>query len=121
MIEERNVVRAVIRDGWKYLAFYRWLTPERRWKPAEKRPPFELDDAPVREELYDLARDPREQYDRSAESPQRLVSLRAVLKEYVESSNLDEDARRSTEEESAAEISPETLERLRALGYRRAD
>jgi hypothetical protein len=111
----------VIRDEWKYLAFYRWLPPERRGKSAEERPPLTLDDAPIREELYDLGRDPLEQHDLSAESPRRLMAMRAVLAEYLDSTDLDEASRRSAEEESAAEISPETLERLRALGYRRAD
>lgn len=121
LIEERNAVRAVIQDDWKYLAFYHWIPPERRGQTTGRTEALELDGAPVREELYDLAQDPLEQQERSAESPPQLEALRTVLREYVESTNLDYGARRSAGEESAAEISPETLERLRALGYRQAE
>ncbi len=121
LIEERNVVRAVVQDQWKYLAVHRWTAPERRGQPSGKRAPLRLDDAPIREELYDLSRDPLEQQDRSADSPPQLGSLRRVLREYVESTNLDYGTRRSTGKKAAAEISPETLEQLRALGYRQAE
>ena len=110
LIEERNVVRAVIQDEWKYLASYRWISPERRGRTAGKPEPLELDGAPIREELYHLPRDPLEQQDRSAESPRQLEFLRTVLREYVESTNLNYGTRRSAGEESAAEISPETLD-----------
>jgi arylsulfatase len=120
LIEERNVVRAVVQDQWKYLAVHRWAAPERRAQTAGKREPLQLDGSPIREELYDLSRDPLEQQDRSADSPRQLGSLRNVLREYVESTNLDYGTRRSTGRNAAAEISPETLERLRALGYRQA-
>jgi arylsulfatase A-like enzyme len=118
LIEKRNVVRSVTQDEWKYLAVHRWVPPERRSHTAEEPEPLELDGAPIREELYDLTRDPLEQQDRSADSPQRLESLRAALREYLESAKRDSDARRPTEESSAAEISPEMEEQLRALGYR---
>ena len=84
----------------------------------------QLDGSLIREELYDLSRDPLEQQDRSAVPSQRsqqLASLRSVLREYVESTNLDYATRRSKGREAAAEISPETLEQLRALGYRQAE
>jgi arylsulfatase A-like enzyme len=121
LIEERNVVRAVVQDQWKYLAVHRWAAPERRGRPSGKREPLQLDDAPIREELYDLSRDPLEQQDRSADSPPQLGSLRRVLQEYVESTNLDYGTRRATGRKAAAEIPPETLERLRALGYRQVE
>jgi len=122
LIEERNVVRAVIQDEWKYLAVHRWISPERRAQTAGKPEPLELDGAPpIREELYDLALDPLEQQDRSVDSPRRLASLRNALSEYLESTGPSSGAKRSSDQESAAEISPETLERLRALGYRQAE
>ncbi len=121
LIEERNAVRAVVQDQWKYLAVHRWAPPERRGQPAGMREPLQLENAPIREELYDLSRDPLEQQDRSADSPQQLASLRSVLREYVDSANLDYGTRRSTGRKAAAEIPPETLERLRALGYRQAE
>jgi arylsulfatase A-like enzyme len=122
LIEERNVVRAVVQDEWKYLAVHRWTPPEGRGgRKAEKPEPVELDRAPIREELYDLSRDPLERQNRSAESKERLESLRAVLRAYLDSADLDYAERRSAGKQSAAEIPPETLEQLRALGYRQAD
>jgi len=121
LIEERNVLRAVIQDEWKYLAFYRWVSPEQRGGGDAKAEPLEFDAAPIREELYDLARDALERRDRSADSPERLACMRDALRDYLESTNLNSGVKRSTGRKAAAEFSPETLERLRALGYRQAE
>jgi hypothetical protein len=81
----------------------------------------DLDDEPVREELYDLSRDPLERQDLSADSPEQLASMRAVLRDYLDSAKLSSAGERSAGRESAPEFSAETLERLRALGYRQAE
>ncbi len=54
-------------------------------------------------------------------SPEQLASMRTVLREYLESVKLSSAGERSAGRESAPEFSPETLERLRALGYRQAE
>jgi hypothetical protein len=114
-------VRAVIQDEWKYLAVHRWTSPEERGGKTDKKAPVSLEGDPIREELYDLARDPLEREDRSADAPHRIASLRRALRDYVESTNFDYRTRESTEGRPDAEISPEMLERLRALGYRQAE
>lgn len=60
-------------------------------------------------ELYDLARDPLEQHDRSAQHPIRTAALRALLEEW----------RRGgvSEEAASAEIPADALEQLQRLGY----
>jgi arylsulfatase len=116
LLGKRNVVRAVIRDEWKYLAVHRWVAPEQRGSPDGK-PELESSGVQVREELYHLAEDPLEQQDRSADSPRRLASMRAILRQYLRSTKPDSGASRPTGREPAAEISPGARERLRALGY----
>jgi choline-sulfatase len=64
------------------------------------------------EALYDLARDPREQADRSSELPDLREDLRAQYAAYAK------HARKYTAEETAeVELDPESVEKLRALGY----
>lgn len=66
-----------------------------------------------RRELYDLRSDPTEQRDLAERDPDRVEELRAALAEY-------RSARRARRRSAAAdleELSPERLERLRALGY----
>lgn len=64
-----------------------------------------------RTELYDLAEDPAEKNDLSGERPERASELRATLEERMETMG-GEDG--SSEE---VEMSDETVDKLRALGY----
>ena len=85
---------AVIADGWKLI--------QNTERPAD-HPEFEL---------YDFERDALDQHDVAAEHPQVVERLAGMISEWQEASlavklMADEDA----------EISPEELEKLRALGY----
>jgi arylsulfatase A-like enzyme len=60
-------------------------------------------------QLFDVARDPRERRDLAAEQPERAAELERRIADW---------RRQHTRQETAPEaISPEDLERLRALGY----
>ena len=63
-----------------------------------------------REELYDLANDPAEQYDVARKWPQRVAAMAKVL----ETMPREAAAQRDLEEIA---LDPEQLEELRALGY----
>ena len=61
-------------------------------------------------ELYDLASDPNEERDLATEQPERVRFLVARLQQWLEDGPLPYDS-------VAAELSPETVEKLRVLGY----
>ena len=88
-------IRAVIRDGWKYI----------RTEPASDGA------GDVREELYDLRSDRGERKDRCASEPARCAAL------HQEWLAFDRAAPRWQPEPAVLEVSPEQAERLRALGY----
>jgi len=114
----RNVLRSVVHDGWKYVTAQRWVPPARR--AAEERA---TEDAPeptvapwgplVREELYDLERDPGELRDRTSAAPERLAELRAILAHDAETRR----TRAAPPAVPAAQVTPDEQERLEALGY----
>lgn len=121
LIAERNVARAVIDGDWKYVAALKWLPPEIR--PAAARVEDELRRAGdsttvdlkgpiVREELYDLAADPRELHDACASNPQVCRAMSSQMQRYVASSTSGLEA-----QPHPHDLSPEDRQRLRALGY----
>jgi len=65
-------------------------------------------------ELYDLAADPREQTNLAAGKPEVVARLARVLEAWHKSAL---QARLKPDSEAAGSMSPEQLERLRALGY----
>lgn len=88
-------MRAVIRDGWKYI----------RTEPAAEG------GGEVRQELYDLRSDRRERQDRCASEPARCAALHQQWLAF------DRAAPRWQPEPATLEVSPAQAERLRALGY----
>jgi arylsulfatase A-like enzyme len=60
-------------------------------------------------QLFDVARDPRERRDLAAEQPERAAELERRIAEWR--------AQHTRAETAPEAISPEDLERLRALGY----
>ena len=112
LIPRRNVVRAVMHDGWKYVVAQRWVPPERRGqRPPKPVPRVESWGPPVYEALYHVRADPDERHDRLAEEPERRRALRALLAEQVAS------GRPLPDPAQAPAVDPEQAERLRALGY----
>ena len=90
-------------------------TEQRRWF-AMRQNGYTLLELPAegRVELYDLDSDPAEQHDLAAQQPERVAAMRARLESWWESN------RELAEQFGAggrAELSPQALERLRALGY----
>lgn len=92
VIDGDRTLRAVVHDGWKYLR-------------------TESPDGTVREELYDLVRDPGERSDRAGEEPERLARLRERARAFRER------APRFEPRAARLDVDPEQAERLRALGY----
>jgi arylsulfatase A-like enzyme len=88
-------MRAVVRDGWKYI----------RTEPAPGR------DESVREELYDLRGDGGERVDRAASEPERRAAM------YQQWLAFERAAPRWEPAAATLELSPGQAERLRTLGY----
>lgn len=68
----------------------------------------------LKTQLYDLASDPHELTDLSQEKPQEAARLQANLLEWLDFQFLDARLRQTLEHQS---LSPETVERMKALGY----
>jgi arylsulfatase len=116
LLSERNVVRSVLWDGWRYVAAQRWVPAHER--SAKLRPPAttalpSVDPwGPlVHEALYHVREDPGETRDRLAAEPERSRALRGLLAGAIGGS------REPPETSHEPGVSPEDAERLRALGY----
>lgn len=124
LIQERNVVRAVVAGGWKYIAAQRWLVPGERPRAAAEEDSLrsrggarvDLSGPVVHEELYHVADDPQERRDLVAAAPEPLRRLRERMR-----ATLDACAQRRGDRGRGAlqaePPSPADAERLRSLGY----
>ena len=128
VIRERCIHRAVLAGTWKYIATTLDCPPGERRAIAADYPnrlraaadgsvasPDEW--APPRRELvFDLAGDPSETSDLSAEAPERLAELRRVLDNYAV--HVREHGLAGTAAMAPADlIDPDQAERLESLGY----
>jgi len=117
LIARRQIVRAVLRDDWKYIASWRRVPPADRGSRPEATPATAPDlwGPPVREELFELRSDPGEKDDRSASEPGILSELADALAEFRDRGpNYGFSAAPSAPSPGPSD---ETSERLRALGY----
>jgi arylsulfatase A-like enzyme len=80
VLRDRCVLRAVISEGWKYIAAQDWPNPNAR--EAILGDPRPIWAEPERELLFNLREDPNELLDLSSTSADRLALLRAALAEY---------------------------------------
>lgn len=118
LLGERNVLRGVMQDGWKYIAAVRWLEPDERPQAAARENELRRQAGgglvpqwgpPVREELFRLASDAREQRNLASRAPGTVAELRTLVENFASRC----PARRSPPRTlSAAEA-----ERMRVLGY----
>lgn len=118
LVGERNVLRAVLDGGWKYVAAVRWLEPEERAAAAEQEnerrqrsgggqvPPW---GTAVREELFRLASDAREKTNLVSRAPEIASELRAHIEKFERRCPARAPAPRT--------LAPAEAERMRVLGY----
>ena len=108
LLGRRSVLRSVVHEGWKYIAVHREVVPEQRSAhdaANPKRGPWQA--APVREQLFDLTRDPQERHDLAAEHPERIEEMAKRLPVL----------RQAPASEPDASLGDAERERLRQLGY----
>jgi arylsulfatase A-like enzyme len=96
VVPDLCVLRAAVRGDWKLVDVVRWIAPAEREAALPNRDVRLAQIArgeatatdpwadPVRSELHDLSRDPREERDLGAEAPDRLAPLRVLLEDYAE-------------------------------------
>jgi arylsulfatase A-like enzyme len=121
LIQHRSLIRTVIQGPWKYIASQRWLPPAER--PGALSRHLEIEDNEefhldiwgpiVHEELYDLAKDPREEHALPMnEEGRKLRGMLDKYRSYCQQHGLKADPR-----SREAALSKEELENLRSLGY----
>jgi arylsulfatase A-like enzyme len=115
LIHDRNLLRSISDDRFKYVATWRWLAPEERPAALVRTtavPALDTWGPPVAEELYDLRDDPAERHDLADQRPLELARLRAEMERYLDSCD-----RRLSRRRPGAEAGGEEADALRALGY----
>ncbi|MCX8071144.1 MAG: sulfatase [Candidatus Binatia bacterium] len=120
-ITERNVVRALWWQGWKYVVARRWLDPDQRSHSSKieeqlrstgNTPPLPPAGAEVREELFHLASDPLEQRNSISDAGEVLAGLRTHARDQEERCPLA-----GTRPKAPVTLAPHEAEALRQLGY----
>ncbi|MCX5757904.1 MAG: hypothetical protein NTU83_05260 [Candidatus Hydrogenedentes bacterium] len=126
LLETRGHIRAVIHDGFKYIASPKWLTPDGCSEAATHQKPaiaqvragtFKNIDPfgpTVYEALYDLRADPGEKQDIMAKVPEKARQLKSILDGYV--AKCAKLPHRS-EPPAGPELSPEMKQQMDDLGY----
>ena len=115
LITERNVVRSVSQDGWKYVAWVRRLPPEARpdaialqnRRAGDPGADPDVWGEVVFEELFHLPSDPAERVNLIERYPERARRLGEVL----------DRLRERASEPEPAQTDPEDREALESLGY----
>lgn len=105
----------VAEDGVGHAAVFatgvKWRPKEHSLRTSERK--LIVDFATQRAQLFDVVTDPLEKVDRAAVAPEELASWRVRLEQHV--SEMQRQAPRSVQ--PSTELTVETTERLRALGY----
>ena len=124
LIKHRNVLRATIKDEWKYIAAQRWLTPEERAELSQAERdlikemsavPFDVWGPVVHEELYNLEEDPLEQNNLIDVKPEKRQELSQVLADYRVS--YKNGLGKPPPQARHPRLTQKEIERLRSLGY----
>jgi len=125
LVQHRNVLRAVVKDNWKYFASASWTLPENR--PSRliiDIDQFELTPSlhvgtwnPIRyEALYDLTTDPGEKTNVIASNPAKRDELRKILDQYEARCKLFHKGE-IRQGNTRPALSPEEIKKLKSLGY----
>jgi len=121
LLDNRNVLRTIVKDNWKYIATVKWISPKRRssliraghdFLKVNKK--FNFWRAPIREELYNLSDDPGETKNLANSEPAILDRFRTVMNTYLTSCKDNQGLGGAG---SLDDLSAEELEKIRALGY----
>lgn len=124
LIQHRNVLRSVTVGPWKYIQVRQWLNPrqrselvrnERKHEEAALKVDFDPWGPVVREELYNLADDPRETRNLKKSEPELFEQLQVVMQLF------EKRAREMSPDQGgrgqAPELDQAMLEALKAIGY----
>ena len=123
LLDNRNVLRAIVKDNWKYIAILKWISPQARSSLLRAGHDFLNGDEsfdfwtePIREELYNLSEDSKETKNLAETALEKLGKFRTFLAEYLKSCTKTVDAK---DPDSLKDLSKEELEKIRSLGYLR--
>jgi len=122
LIQHRNIIRAVIKDNWKYIAALKFLEPRERpdvlFNVAEfeenKKLHLDIWGPVIHEELYDLSIDPGEQ--RRVANKKKQHEMRAMIQKYKKVCS-HKKLPTPLEDTKKHPLSQEDIKRLKTLGY----
>lgn len=120
LLDNRNVIRALVKDDWKYISTLKWISPAERsallragHNFLKLDPSFDFWTDPIQEELYDLSTDPEESINLADKEKEKLERFRSVMNNYLQSTS----EKRLSDTRSLEDLSEEELEKIRQLGY----
>ncbi len=127
-LQERNVLRTVVKNGWKYSAWRKRLSPVECAQTVKNMKkirtkinsgeikPVELWGNVVYEELFNIQNDPNEKKNLIKSHPEKAKELSSILDAYRESCALS-SKQRDNKTTPKVELSEEEIKQLEALGY----
>lgn len=124
LLQHRNILRAVIRNDWKYMAYVIWTEPEKRPRKTQKTPQEIAKDpalqvdvwSPIqREELFHVSDDPEEQHNLLNLQPTISDEMRRILARYE--SRCKVMRRDASNRVNTNPLTARELEKLKGLGY----
>jgi arylsulfatase A-like enzyme len=125
LVQHRNMLRAIVKDNWKYTAAVKWALPEDRLNlvrmditefEKDKKRHIDIWGAIIREELYDLSTDPEERFNIIGANTAKRDELRKILDQY-ENRCKTKHAGKIRKVWDEGPLSPEDKKKLKSLGY----
>jgi len=121
-LEDRNLIRAVIKDNLKYITAIKWLEPQERPNvikngndlKRKKKSHVNIWGPIIREELYDLSTDKKEKHNISNKEKRR--ELRNIIKKYRIFCKR-KGLKHTSDDDKKPPLSEKDKKKLKSLGY----
>ena len=125
LLNNRNLIRAVIKDDWKYISALQWLEPRERPKAINdfnnssesninKKSPVDIWGPVTWEELYNLSTDPKEKH--NLPDMEKRNEFKKIIDKYKKYCRL-KGLKSSPGENKKQPLSKKDKEKLKSLGY----
>lgn len=122
LLQNRNFIRTVIKDNWKYIAAIKWLEPQERPNAIndgkglkrKKKSHVNIWGPIIREELYDLSTDQKEKHNLPIKGKRR--ELRKIIKKYRIFCKR-KGLKHTSDGDKKTQLSEKDKKKLKSIGY----